>query len=85
MWHLYLVRCNDGSLYTGISTDVQRRFDAHQQNRGARRLRGRGPLQLVYSHPVGDHGPALRMEHLVKKLSKVEKEKLVRGESRLPA
>ena len=85
MWHLYLVRCNDGSLYTGISTDVQRRFDAHQQNRGARRLRGRGPLELVYSQPVGDHGIALRMEHQVKKLSKIEKEKLVRGESALPA
>jgi len=84
MWYLYLVRCNDGSLYTGISTDIQRRFDAHQQNRGARRLRGRGPLELVYSHPVGDRGPALRMEHLVKKLSKVEKERLVRRESELP-
>ena len=85
MWHLYLVRCSDGSLYTGISTDVARRFDAHQRNRGARRLRGRGPLQLVYSYPVGDLGLALRMEHRVKNLSKSEKEKLVRGESELPA
>lgn len=85
MWHLYLVRCNDGSLYTGISTDVERRFDAHQRNRGARRLRGRGPLELVYSSPVGEHGPALRVEHLVKNLSKIEKEKLVRGEFELPA
>ena len=84
MWHLYLIRCNDGSLYTGISTDVQRRFDAHQHNRGARRLRGRGPLELVYSHPIGDRGVALRLEHRVKKLSKVDKEKLVRGESTLP-
>lgn len=84
MWHLYLVRCNDGSLYTGISTDVQRRFDAHRQNRGARRLRGRGPLELVYSRPVGDRGLALRLEHRVKKLSKDDKERLVRGESILP-
>ena len=62
MWHLYLVRCNDGSLYTGISTDVERRLDAHRNNRGARRLRGRGPLELVYSQPVGDRGLALSLE-----------------------
>ncbi len=85
MWYLYLVRCHDGSLYTGISTNVERRFDAHQRNRGARRLRGRGPLELVYSRPVGDQGLALRLECLVKNLSKAEKEKLVRGEAELPA
>ena len=84
IWHLYLVRCNDGSLYTGISTDVERRFDAHQQNRGARRLRGRGPLELVYSHAIGEHTLALQMEHRVKKLPKAEKERLVRGEAGLP-
>lgn len=85
MWYLYLVRCKDGSLYTGISTDVQRRFTDHQQNRGARRLRGQGPLELVYSKPVGDRSLALRVEHRVKRLSRAEKEKLVRGESSLPA
>jgi putative endonuclease len=84
MWYLYLVRCQDGSLYTGISTDVERRFYAHQRNRGARRLRGRGPLELVYTHPVGNQGLALRLERLVKSLSKTEKEKLVRGEAELP-
>ena len=85
MWYLYLVRCKDGSLYTGISTDVQRRLADHGHNRGARRLRGRGPLQLVYSQPMGDRGAALRMEHRVKKLSKAEKERLVRRESELPS
>jgi len=84
MWHLYLVRCNDGSLYTGISTDVERRLDAHRNNRGARRLRGRGPLELVYSQPVGDRGLALSLEHRVKQMSKDDKERLVRGESALP-
>lgn len=84
MWHLYLVRCNDGSLYTGISTDVQRRFNAHQQNRGARRLRGRGPLELVYSRAIGDRARALQMEYRVKRLTKAEKESLVRGEVGLP-
>ena len=84
VWHLYLVRCGDGSLYTGISTDVQRRFQEHQDNRGARRLRGRGPLRLVYTRAVGDRGQALRVEHRLKRLSKAYKERLVRGETGLP-
>lgn len=83
-WYLYLVRCRDGSLYTGISTDVARRFDAHQADRGARRLRGRGPLELVYSQAVGDHGDALRVEHQVKRWRRADKERLVRGELPLP-
>jgi len=84
MWYLYLVRCNDGSLYTGISTDVARRIEAHSSNRGARRLRGRGPLELVYSYPLGDRSKAQRVEYRVKRLSRGAKERLVRGESALP-
>jgi putative endonuclease len=84
MWYLYLIRCGDGSLYTGISTDVERRFAAHQTNRGARRLRGRGPLELVFSQALGDRGQALRIEHRVKRLSRADKERLLRGESGLP-
>ncbi|MCP5431113.1 MAG: GIY-YIG nuclease family protein [Chromatiaceae bacterium] len=66
MWHLYLVRCNDGSLYTGISTDVQRRLAAHGASRGARRLRGRGPLELVYTQAVGDRSQAPAHRYRVK-------------------
>lgn len=84
-WYLYLVRCRDGSLYTGITTDVTRRIAAHRSNRGARRLRGRGPLELVYSHPLPDRSQAQRIEHRVKKLNREAKERLVRGESALPA
>ncbi len=84
MWYLYLVRCNDGSLYTGISTDVARRIEAHRSNRGARRLRGRGPLELVYAHPLGDRSQAQRVEYRVKRLSRHDKERLVRGEFSLP-
>jgi putative endonuclease len=84
MWYLYLVRCNDGSLYTGISTDVARRIEAHSSDRGARRLRGRGPLELVYSHPLRDRSQAQRVEHRVKRLSRDAKERLVRGEFALP-
>jgi putative endonuclease len=84
MWYLYLVRCADGALYTGISTDVARRFAEHENNRGARRLRGRGPLQLVYHREVGDRSCALMIEHRVKKLSRPDKERLIRGELALP-
>lgn len=84
MWYLYLVRCHDGSLYTGISTDVQRRVEAHANNRGARRLRGRGPLELVFSQALGDRSLASRVEYRVKRLSRADKERLVRGDAELP-
>jgi putative endonuclease len=84
VWYLYLVRCRDGSLYTGISTDVARRLDAHQADRGARRLRGRGPLELVFSQAVGDRGRALQIEYRVKRLTRKDKERLVCGEVPLP-
>ncbi len=84
MWHLYLIRCNDGSLYTGITTDLQRRLTDHQNSRGARRLRGRGPLELVFSQQVGDRSLAQQLEWQIKRWSKTEKERLVRGETTLP-
>ena len=84
IWYLYLVRCDDGSLYTGISTDVERRFTLHARNRGARRLRGRGPLELVFSRAVGDRSLASRVEYRVKRLSRSDKERLIAGELPLP-
>ncbi len=74
-WYLYLIRCSDGSLYTGISTDVERRFAQHQQvgEGGSRYLRGRAPLELVFQSRVGDHSLALKVEYRVKKLSKAQK------------
>lgn len=83
-WHLYLVRCDDGSLYTGISTDVPRRLDQHRNNRGAKRLKGRKSLQLVYSREIGDRGTAQRVEHRVKQLSRAQKEALIVGSLPLP-
>lgn len=83
-WHLYLVRCDDGSLYTGISTDVPRRLDQHRNNRGAKRLKGRKSLQLVYSHEIGDRATAQRVEHRVKRLSRAQKEALIVGSLPLP-
>lgn len=79
-WYLYLVRCRDGSLYTGISTDVARRFTRHREEgtAGAKYLKGRGPLTLVFQKKLGSNSLALKVERRVKKLSKANKEELVR-------
>lgn len=84
-WSLYLVRTATGTLYTGISTDVARRFAEHQAGgpRGARSLRGRGPLELVYQQVVGDRGAALRLEWRVKRWSRAKKEALIQGTTAL--
>lgn len=85
-WSLYLVRTAGGALYTGISTDVERRFAEHQAGapKGARALRGKGPLELVFRCPVGDRSRASRLEWLVKQWPRSRKEALVRGEVSLP-
>ncbi len=84
-WHLYLIRCRDGSLYTGITTDVARRLADHQENKGAgaKYLRGRGPLALVFQKKLGSQSLALGVESRVKKLSKARKEELVRDNTRI--
>lgn len=78
-WYLYLVRCGDGSLYTGITIDVERRFKAHQDNTGAKYLRGRGPLVLVFKEKIGDKRLAFKVEHAIKRWPKSKKEALVRA------
>ena len=75
LWYLYLVRCANGHLYTGVTTDVARRFSEHQSGgiKSAKYLRGKGPLTLMYQEQVGRHGDALRREIAVKKLSRAQK------------
>ncbi len=81
---LYIVRCKSGTLYTGITTDVARRIEEHRNGqRGARYLRGRGPLELVFSEVVGDRARASQLEHRVKRLPRREKLALVTGRRRL--
>jgi putative endonuclease len=77
-WSIYVVRTSSGQLYTGIATNVRRRLDEHEAGTGAKALRGRGPLELVYRKRLGDRGLALRVEHQLKRRSKVEKEAIVR-------
>ena len=73
-----MVRCRDGNLYTGITTDVDNRMADHRANKGAKYLRGRGPLKLVLKKQIGEKGRALKVEHQVKNLPKDKKEALVK-------
>ena len=76
-WYLYVLRCGDGTLYTGITTDVQARFAQHQAGKGAKYTRGRGPLELVYTEECDDHSAALKRELAIKALPREEKEKKI--------
>lgn len=78
-WFVYLVRCRDGTLYTGIAVDVPARIAAHDAGRGARYTRGRGPLALCASRRCKTKSDALRLEHALKKLSRSEKLELGKG------
>ena len=78
-WYLYMVRCRDGKLYTGIATDIERRIAEHQSGKGAKYLRGRAPLKLVFKKRIGSRSLALKAEQRVKKLPKREKEKIAAG------
>ena len=77
-WKLYILRCGDGTLYTGITTNVEKRFTAHSSGKGAKYTRGRSPLKLVFQEDCGDHSSALKREAEIKKLSREEKEKLIK-------
>jgi len=79
---VYVLRCGDGSLYTGYTTDVQRRLEEHRAGDGARYTRGRGPLELVHVERFEDRSTAMSREHEIKTLSKDRKERLVEGSVR---
>jgi putative endonuclease len=78
-WHLYMIARSDGALYTGITTDVERRLQEHggDSGKGAKALRGRGPLSLVLSREIGARETALRVERRIKKLSRRLKDELL--------
>jgi putative endonuclease len=79
-YSLYIIRCGDDSLYTGIAVDVEKRLQEHRAgSTGAKYLRGRGPLQVVFRREVGDRATATRLEYRVKRLDRSGKEALVAG------
>ena len=81
VWSVYIILCGDGTLYTGIATDVERRFSEHesQGKKSARYLRGRLPLKIVFRREVGGRSEASKEEWRIKQLSRAEKLRLVAG------
>ena len=77
-WHVYILRCGDGTLYTGIALDLAKRIAVHQHGRGAKYTRGRLPVELVYKECQRTKGNALRREAEIKRWPKHRKEQLVR-------
>ena len=77
MWYLYILRCGDGTFYTGITTDVDKRLEAHRSGRGAKYTRGRAPLEVIYRECCGTHSDALKREMEGKRLSREEKQTLI--------
>ena len=78
-WFLYIVRCNDSSLFTGITTDIDRRLNEHNfTKKGAKYTRARRPVNLVYCAHYNNRSSASRAECKIKKLSRSEKEKMIK-------
>ena len=79
-WYVYMTRCADGTLYTGITTDVKRRIDEHNTSKkGSACVRGRRPVNLAYTESLPDRSSALKREAHIKALPKKEKEVLASG------
>ncbi len=82
-WWVYLIRTRTDALYCGISNNVNRRFKTHQSGRGAKALRGKGPLQLVWTQQTDSKSAALKLEASIKKLTKQKKEILVQKQNKI--
>ena len=76
-WYVYMLRCGDGSLYTGSTTDVERRLREHQGGTGARYTRSRPPVTLAYAEEAPDRSAAQRREAAINKLPRAQKLKLI--------
>jgi predicted GIY-YIG superfamily endonuclease len=76
-WTVYILQCADGSLYTGITNDLERRFAEHKAGKGAKYTKGRGPLQLVYQENCEDRPQALKRENKIKALDRAAKVTLI--------
>ena len=80
-WYVYIVHCSDGTLYTGITNDLEKRIEAHNSGRdGAKYTRGRRPVKLVYAEPAGSKSAAARLEYRIKKLGRPQKMLLASGQ-----
>jgi putative endonuclease len=74
IWHVYMVRCSDGTLYTGITNNLEKRIEAHNSDKdGARYTRSRRPVKLVYAEQAGSRSAAAKLEYRLKKLPRSKK------------
>ncbi len=76
-WTVYILRCGDETLYTGIARDLEKRLEQHREGEGARYTRGRGPLELVYQEKFADRASAQKREMEIKKMDRSRKLKLL--------
>lgn len=72
-WQVYILRCGDGTLYTGVTDDLPHRLEMHRAGKGAKYTRGRSPLTLVYQEDAVSHSEALKREYWIKQLPRTEK------------
>lgn len=80
-WFVYIVRCADDTLYTGIAVDVERRIEQHNTGTGAKYTRSRRPVRVVYVEEAPDRSAASRREWEIKQLTRTQKERLIAGAS----
>lgn len=79
MWFVYILKCADGTFYTGVTTDVKRRVREHNDSvLGAKYTRGRRPVKLVHSRKMKNKSSAAKAEHRIKSLNRLEKRKLIK-------
>ena len=76
-WYVYILRCRDDTLYTGMTDDVDRRLETHNAGKGAKYTRGRGPVTVVYREQCDDKSTALKREHAIKTLTRAQKLALI--------
>ena len=79
-WFVYILRCSDGTLYTGMTDDVPRRVEVHNSGKGAKYTRGRTPVEAVYREECGSYSAALKREAAIKKLNRQTKMELIENQ-----
>jgi putative endonuclease len=76
-YYIYILRCGDGTLYTGWTNDLEKRLKAHREGRGAKYTRGRQPLELLYSEVFDTKSDAVKREYQIKKMNRKQKDRLI--------
>jgi len=81
IYYVYILRCRDGSLYTGWTNDLAKRTEAHNKGQGAKYTKGRGPMELIYHEEYSNKSEALKREYAIKRFSKAQKLELIQKSS----